>query len=113
MDRQQNVPAVTVKKESTDKVIHRQQNGDLTKAKAETTVAAAKVQPVAEATKAPVAEKAPEAVVTTASAPEKAEDATPKRKPGRPRKTKTEEKLPYPHLCLLQRRKSLKKLNLN
>ena len=96
VDRQQKRTRVTVKKESTDKVFTANKNGDLTKAKAETTVAAAKVQPVAEATKAPVAEKAPEAVVTTASAPEKAEDATPKRKPGRPRKTKTEEKAPIP-----------------
>ena len=96
VDRQQKRTRVTVKKESTDKVFTANKNGDLTKAKAETTVAAAKVQPVAEATKAPVAEKAPEAVVTSASAPEKAEDATPKRKPGRPRKTKTEEKAPIP-----------------
>ena len=96
VDRQQKRTRVTVKKESTDKVFTANKNGDLTKAKAETTVAAAKVQPVAEATKAPVAEKAPEAVVTTASAPEKAEGATPKRKPGRPRKTKTEEKASIP-----------------
>ena len=96
VDRQQKRTRVTVKKESTDKVFTANKNGDLTKAKAEATVAATKVQPVAEATKAPVAEKAPEAVATTASAPEKAEDATPKRKPGRPRKTKTEEKAPIP-----------------
>ena len=98
MDRQQKRTRVTVKKESTDKVFTANKNGDLTKAKAEATVAAAKVQPVAEAAKAPVAEKAPEIVATTTVAtPEKAEDSTsPKRKPGRPRKVKTEEKAPIP-----------------
>ena len=45
VDRQQKRTRVTVKKESTDKVFTANKNGDLTKAKAETTVAAAKVQP--------------------------------------------------------------------
>jgi len=102
VEKQQKRTRVTVKKESPDKVFTANKNGDLTKAKAEASVAAAKVQPVAaETAKAPVAEKAPEKVVTTApekaaaTAPEKAEDAAAaKRKPGRPRKTKTEEKAP-------------------
>lgn len=45
--------------------------------------------------KTPVAEKAPE--VTATATPEKAEEKTaPKRKPGRPRKAKAEEKTPAP-----------------
>lgn len=77
MDRQQKRTRVTVKKESTDKVFTANKNGDLTKAKAEASVAAAKVQPVAEAVKAPVTEapKAPvtekEVAVTATEAPEK------------------------------------------
>ena len=91
VDRQEKRTRVTVKKESTDKVFTANKNGDLTKAKAEATVASAKVRPAVEAAKAPVAEKTPEVAATTA--PEKAEDpTTPKRKPGRPRKTKAEEK---------------------
>ena len=91
VDRQEKRTRVTVKKESTDKVFTANKNGDLTKAKAEATVASAKVRPAVEAAKAPVAEKTPEVAATTA--PEKTEDpTTPKRKPGRPRKTKAEEK---------------------
>ena len=95
VDRQQKRTRVTVKKESTDKVFTANKNGDLTKAKAEASVAAAKVQPVAEAVKAPVAEapKAPiaekEVAVATTTTPEKAETPnSTKRKPGRPRKAK-------------------------
>lgn len=75
MDRQQKRTRVTVKKESTDKVFTANKNGDLTKAKADASVAAAKVQPeavkapVAEAPKAPVTEK--EVAVTATEAPEK------------------------------------------
>ncbi len=94
VERQEKRTRVTVKKESTDKVFTANKNGDLTKAKAEATAASAKVRPV-EPVKTPVAEKAPE--VTATATPEKAEEKTaPKRKPGRPRKTKAEEKTPVP-----------------
>ena len=103
VDRQQKRTRVTVKKESTDKVFTANKNGDLTKAKAEASAAAAKVQPIAEVVKTPVAEapKAPvaekEVAVATTAAPEKAETPnSTKRKPGRPRKTKVEEKAPIP-----------------
>ncbi|EKU89148.1 transcription termination factor Rho [Bacteroides oleiciplenus] len=95
VDRQEKRTRVTVKKESTDKVFTANKNGDLTKAKAEATAASAKVRPITEAAKTPAAEKAPEVTVT--ATPEKAEDSTtPKRKPGRPRKAKSEEKTPAP-----------------
>lgn len=95
VDRQEKRTRVTVKKESTDKVFTANKNGDLTKAKAEATAASAKVRPITEAAKTPAAEKAPEVTVT--ATPEKAEaSTTPKRKPGRPRKAKSEEKTPAP-----------------
>ena len=95
VDRQQKRTRVTVKKESTDKVFTANKNGDLTKAKAEASVAVAKVQPVAEAPKAPVAEK--EVAVAATAAPENTETPnSTKRKPGRPRKAKVEEKTPIP-----------------
>ena len=103
VDRQQKRTRVTVKKESTDKVFTANKNGDLTKAKAEASVAVAKVQPVAEAVKTPVAEapKAPvaekEVAVAATAAPENTETPnSTKRKPGRPRKAKVEEKTPIP-----------------
>ena len=94
VERQDKRTRVTVKKESTDKVFSANKNGDLTKTKADTTTVSAKVRPV-ETVKAPAAEKAHEA--STVVTPEKAEITTaPKRKPGRPRKVKTEEKTPAP-----------------
>ena len=103
MDRHQKRTRETVKKESTDKVFTANKNGDLTKAKAEASVAVAKVQPVAEAVKTQVAEapKAPvaekEVAVAATAAPVNTETPyTTKRKPGRPRKAKVEEKTPIP-----------------
>lgn len=122
VDKQQKRTRVPVKKENTDKVFTANKKGELNKAKSEDSAAAVKVQPAAAtvktpvaaekakapvvvetktstvakapaAVKAPVAEKTPEeAAKTTAEKTEKAE--TQKRKPGRPRKTKAEEKTP-------------------
>ena len=94
VDRQQKRTRVTVKKESTDKVFTANKNGDLTKAKAEASVAVAKVQPVAEAVKTPVAEapKAPvaekEVAVAATAAPENTE--TPNSTKRKPKKAEPE-----------------------
>ena len=93
VEKQEKRTRTTKKKENTDKAFTAGKSTDSTKAK--TTATSAKVQPV-EAVNADDTEKAPEAAENPT--PEKAETtaAPAKRKPGRPRKVKTEDKNPAP-----------------
>ncbi len=109
---------VTVKKEGVDKVFTANKNGDLTKAKAEENAVAKEQTKAVEPAKAQVtapttpAAAAPATTATpaittpaTTEAPAEKKSTSPKRKPGRPRKTKEEEEAETPKTAEVRKEK--------